>query len=69
MIIVQFSNMFESVFTSNKAMKAQVDEFLEARPAIDGLLRSLFTMFLISGLACEVYVNYGPVCPDPFDFM
>ena len=50
-------------------MDVSVDAFLQARPALDGLLKTLFAMFLISGVACEIYVHYVPVCLNPFYFM
>ncbi len=43
------------------AMDITIDTSLQTRPAIDGLLKTLCVIFLLSGLACEIYVLFRPV--------
>jgi hypothetical protein len=38
-----------------------MDEYKATRLSVDDFLRALFTMFLLSGVACEVYLLCSPV--------
>lgn len=39
-----------------------MDDYTQTAPALGALLNTLFAIFLISGLACEVYGVFDTVC-------
>ena len=55
-------NMSSQFPTYQHNTSKTMDGIGEIRLAIDGLLKTVFGMFLLSGLACEVYVLFHPVC-------
>lgn len=48
---------FESLF-----LPITMDDFTQTAPALGALLQTLFTVFLISGVACELYGLVDTVC-------